>query len=148
MNKTYSAKPSDVKRDWFILDASEDTLGRVASKAAQLLTGKGKPMYTAHIDCGDYVIITNAENLKVTGNKMESIKYYHHSQYPGGLSTRTLKEQMVKNPAKAIQEAVRGMLPVNKLTADRMNRLKVYIGDTHKHEAQQPLKITLKKGDK
>ena len=148
MNKTYSAKPSEVKRDWYVIDASEDNLGRVASKAAQLLTCKGKPMFTAHIDCGDYVIITNAEKLKVTGNKMATIKYYHHSQHPGGLSTRTLQEQMIINPSKAIQEAVRGMLPVNKLTSERMNRLKVYNGEEHKHEAQQPFKLTLKKGDR
>ncbi len=148
MNRTYSAKPSEVKREWYVIDASEDTLGRIASKAAQLLTGKGKPMFTSHIDCGDYVIITNAANLKVTGQKTTSMKYYHHSQHPGGLSTRTLEEQMIKDPTKVILEAVRGMLPVNKLVSGRLERLKIYADAEHKHEAQQPTKLTFKKGDK
>ena len=146
MNKTYSAKPSEVERKWYLIDASDNTLGRISTTASKLLIGKGKAMFTSHIDCGDYVIIINADKLKVTGNKLTSKKYYHHSQHPGGLRTRTLSEQMDRNSTKVIIHAVRGMLPVNKLQAERLKRLKVYAGGEHQHQAQQPQLLSLKKG--
>ncbi len=144
--KTYSAKPTDVKRVWHILDASEIPLGRLSTVAATLLTGKQKPMFTKHIDCGDYVIIINADNLVVTGNKFEKKIYYRHSSYPGGLKSATLREQFDKDPGSIIQHAIRGMLPVNKLRKDRLARLKVYSGSEHNHEAQKPVKFSLKEG--
>lgn len=146
MKKTYSAKPTDVTRSWYVLDASEATLGRVSTRAAKLLLGKDKPMFTSHIDCGDYVIIVNTSKLKVTGNKMDDKNYYRHSMYPGGLHSRTLKEQMEINPNRILEHAIRGMLPNNKLLDDRLKRLKVYAGSDHNHEAQKPVSITLKKG--
>jgi large subunit ribosomal protein L13 len=144
MMKTYSAKPSDVTRAWYVLDASETTMGRVATQAARLLLGKIKPQFTAHIDCGDYVIIVNAQDLIVTGNKMETKRYYRHSGYAGALKERTLKQQMELDPTQAIIHAVRGMLPVNKLRDGRLERLKVYAGSDHKHEAQKPVVLSVK----
>lgn len=144
--KTYSAKPSDVTRKWYVVDASEATLGRVATRVAQLLTGKGKPMFTHHIDVGDYVIVVNTDNLQVTGNKMEDKMYYRHSNYPGGLTETQLKDKMATDSTDVILKAVRGMLPVNKLRADRLARLKIYAGLEHNHEAQKPEKLSLKEG--
>ena len=148
MNRTYSAKPSDVERKWYIIDASDNTLGRISTQAAKLLTGKDKPMFTKHIDCGDYVVVTNAGNLKVSGNKLKDKKYYHHSQHPGGLNTRTLGEQLNKDPAKVIAHSIRGMLPDNKLLDSRLKRLKIYSGSEHKHAPQQPIQLDLKPGAK
>lgn len=142
--KTYSAKPSDVTRTWYVIDASEAPMGRIATKAATLLTGKEKPMFTQHIDTGDYVVIINADKLVVTGDKMTKKMYYHHSHYPGGLKEATLAEKMVKDPTHALRHAIRGMLPVNKLRDGRLDRLKVYAGDQHNHEAQKPEAISLK----
>jgi len=142
--KTYSAKPSDVTRKWYVIDASETTLGRVATRAASLLLGKGKPQFTAHIDCGDYVIVINAKNLKVTGGKLTDKMYYRHSGFAGGLTERSLAEQLAADPTVVITAAVRGMLPVNKLRDDRLARLKVYAEASHNHEAQKPETITLK----
>jgi large subunit ribosomal protein L13 len=144
--KTYSAKPSDVTRKWYVLDASEVPLGRLATRAAKLLTGKDKPTFTKHIDCGDYVIVVNADKLVVTGNKLEDKMYYRHSGFPGGLKEATLKDVMAKDSTRAVEHAIRGMLPVNKLRADRLARLKIYGGDEHNHEAQKPEKLTLKAG--
>lgn len=144
--KTYSAKPNDVTRAWYVVDAADASLGRLATQIATLLTGKGKPQFTKHIDCGDYVVVVNAQNLKVTGDKTTSKKYYHHSGFPGGLRTRTLGEQMQLDATKVIEHAVRGMLPVNKLRDERLSRLKIYTGAEHKHEAQQPTVISLKEG--
>lgn len=146
MNKTYSAKPSEVKRDWYVIDASDETLGRISTRIATILLGKEKPMFTNHIDCGDYVIVVNAAKIKVTGNKIDDKKYYRHSQHPSGLHTRTFKEQMEKDPTVVIMKAVRGMLPINKLTAERLKRLKIYMEEDHQHEAQKPTKLALKKG--
>jgi large subunit ribosomal protein L13 len=143
--KTYSAKPSDVTRKWYVIDATEAPLGRVATVAASLLIGKGKPMFTHHIDTGDFVIIINAGNLVVTGKKMQDKMYYRHSQFPGGLTETTLADQMEKDPTAAITHAIRGMLPVNKLRDGRLARLKVYAGAEHKHEAQKPETLSLKK---
>lgn len=142
--KTYSAKPSEVERKWYVVDASELPLGRISTKVAELLTGKGKPMFTKHIDCGDYVIVVNAANLQVTGKKMEDKMYYKHSNYPGGLTETTLKYEMDKDPTKVIKQSIRGMLPVNKLRDDRLLRLKIYAGAEHEHAAQKPVTISLK----
>ncbi|MCA9324324.1 50S ribosomal protein L13 [Candidatus Saccharibacteria bacterium] len=144
MMKTYSAKPSDVTRAWYIVDASSNTLGRVSTEIAQLLTGKKKPMFTSHIDCGDYVVVINADNLKVTGQKVTDKVYYRHSGFPGGLKERTLQEQMAIDSTKVIEKAVYGMLPVNKLRDGRMMRLKVYSGAEHGHEAQKPVEYKIK----
>lgn len=138
MNKTYSAKPSDISRNWYVIDASTAPLGRIASTASFRLTGKHKPTYTAHIDGGDYVVIINAEKLVVTGNKLDAKKYYRYSGFPGGMKEATLSEKMDKSPTFAIENAVKGMLPKNKLTTERMKRLRVYTGDQHEHEAQKP----------
>jgi large subunit ribosomal protein L13 len=142
--KTYSAKPTDVTRQWYVIDATEAPMGRIATKAATLLTGKGKPMFTKHIDCGDYVIVINAASLKVTGDKAQQKLYYRHSGYPGGLHTATLAEKMAADPTKVLERAIRGMLPVNKLRTERLNRLKIYADAEHKHEAQQPKVISIK----
>jgi large subunit ribosomal protein L13 len=148
MKTTYSAKPSDVTRAWYVLDASEAPLGRVATKAATLLTGKGKPMFTKHIDCGDFVVIINAANTVVTGKKTTDKTYYHHSQYPGGLTELSFNEVMAKDPTKALFQAIRGMLPVNKLRDERLKRLKIYAGTEHTHAPQQPIAMSVKEGKK
>jgi large subunit ribosomal protein L13 len=144
--KTYSAKPSDITRKWYVLDASEAPLGRLATQAATLLTGKGKPQFTAHIDCGDFVVVINADKLVVTGNKLADKMYYHHSGYPGGLRETSLQDLMAKDATKAVIAAIRGMLPVNKLRDERLKRLKVYGGSEHQHQAQKPESLSLKKG--
>jgi len=144
--KTYSAKPKEVVRKWYVLDASQTTLGRVATKAATLLTGKGKPMFTHHIDCGDFVVVINAEKLVVTGDKLAQKTYYRHSGYPGNLRAVTLGDKLAKDPTDVLLRAIRGMLPVNKLRDGRLDRLKIYAGAEHKHEAQKPTVISLKEG--
>jgi large subunit ribosomal protein L13 len=142
---TYSAKPSDVTRKWYVIDASDATMGRVATKVATLLTGKGKPQFTQHIDCGDFVVIVNAANLKVSGNKLEDKMYYRHSGYPGGLKEASLKEVLAgSTPERALFEAIRGMLPVNKLRDGRLARLKIYQGAEHNHQAQKPEAVQVK----
>jgi large subunit ribosomal protein L13 len=141
--KTYSAKPSDVVRKWYVIDASKAPLGRIATRTAKLLFGKDKPMFTSHIDCGDYVVIINASQLQVTGNKLEDKKYYRHSGYPGNLKTMTLSEKLAKDPCDVIFQAVRGMLPKNKLMDERLKRLKIYATDEHGHEAQKPTKVSI-----
>src|SRR3954470_20313953 len=118
--KTFSAKPSDVTREWYVVDATDATLGRIATQVATLLTGKAKPQFTKHIDCGDFVVVINAADLKVTGSKLTTKKYYHHSGFPGGLRERTLQEQLDRDPTKVIEHAIRGMLPVNKLRDARL----------------------------
>jgi large subunit ribosomal protein L13 len=135
-------------RKWYVVDASEAPLGRVATQVATLLTGKGKPQFSHHIDCGDYVVVINTDNLKVTGDKLEQKMYYHHSHFPGGLKETPLKKQIEKDSTAAVIHAIRGMLPVNKLRDGRLLRLKVYPGSEHNHAAQKPETISLKKGDK
>jgi large subunit ribosomal protein L13 len=142
--KTYSAKPADVNRQWYVIDASEAPMGRLATQIAQLLTGKGKPQFTKHIDVGDYVIVINAAQTVATGDKRDKKVYYSHSNFPGGLKEATLAEKMIKDPGFAITHAVRGMLPVNKLRDARLQRLKVYAGSEHNHEAQKPTVISTK----
>jgi len=142
--KTFQAKPDDVNREWLLLDASEAPLGRLATKIATLLTGKGKPTFTKHIDMGDYVVVINADKLIVTGTKLEDKKYYRHSQYPGSLKTATLSEKLQKDPTDVIYLAVKGMLPKNKLMTERLKRLKVCVGDSHAHHGQTPKKVSVK----
>jgi large subunit ribosomal protein L13 len=144
--KTFSAKPTDVTREWYVVDAAEAPLGRVATRVATLLTGKGKPQFTKHIDTGDYVIVVNAAQLKVTGGKEDKKVYYRHSNYPGGLKEITLRKQMEKDPTEVLLHAIRGMLPVNKLRDARLARLKIYADADHKHEAQQPKTLSVKEG--
>lgn len=144
--KTYSAKPSDVTRKWYVIDASEAPLGRIATVAATLLTGKGKPQFTKHIDTGDYVIVVNADKLVVSGNKLETKMYYRHSGFPGGLTETTLKDKMIQDVTAPVVKAIRGMLPVNKLRDGRLDRLKVYAGSEHNHAAQKPEMISVKEG--
>jgi large subunit ribosomal protein L13 len=144
MLKTYSAKPTDVVRKWYVIDASDTTLGRIATEAATLLLGKGKPQFTKHIDCGDFVVIINAAQTKVTGDKMISKMYYSHSGFPGGLKESSLQDKMEKDPTFALTKAIRGMLPVNKLRDGRLARLKIYADGEHLHEAQKPELLSIK----
>ena len=142
--KTFSQKPADVTRKWYVIDASQAPLGRVSTMAARLLIGKDKPTVSAHVDGGDFVIITNAAQLKVTGNKLKAKIYYRHSGYPGNIRQRTLEEQLTIDPTTVILKAVRGMLPVNKLRPGRLARLKIYASEEHEHEAQKPETLSLK----
>ena len=142
--KTYSAKPADVTRKWYVLDASQAPIGRLSTVAARLLIGKDKPMVTSHVDCGDYVIVINTDQLIATGDKLNKKMYYHHSHFPGGLKSATLQEKMDKDSTEVIVKAIRGMLPVNKLRDGRLARLKVYAGSEHNHNAQQPTDFSLK----
>lgn len=139
--KTYSQKASEISREWWIIDAEKMPLGKLAVVIADKLIGKSKVTYTPHIDNGDYVIVTNAKNLVVTGNKLIDKKYYRHSGYPGGLKELRLEEVIEKDPSRAIKEAVKGMLPKNKLAAERMKRLRVFDGAEHSHVAQNPKEI-------
>ena len=139
--KTYSQKASEVKREWWVIDASSMPLGKLAVVIADKLMGKSKVTYTPHIDNGDYVVVTNAKKLVVTGEKMVQKKYYRHSGYPGGIKELKLEEVIEKDPSRAISEAVKGMLPKNKLLADRMARLRVFDGEEHAHTAQNPQNI-------
>lgn len=144
--KTYSAKPSEVTRAWYVIDAAEAPLGRISTKVAKLLTGKDKPMFTHHIDCGDFVIVVNADKLVVTGAKQEDKMYYHHSGYPGGLRETKLRDKMAQDSTEVVLHAIRGMLPVNKLRDERLKRLKIYAGAEHNHAAQKPVAISVKEG--
>ena len=128
-----------MQHNWVIVDASDKVLGRLASKIADKLRGKDKPIFTPHVDCGDFVVVVNAEKIKVTGNKFEDKKYYTHSLYPGGLKTKTFKDMNATKPEKVIELAVKGMLPKNKLSNQIIKKLKIYAGSEHPHEAQQPV---------
>ncbi len=139
--KTYSQKSSEIKREWYLIDASTLPLGKLAVVIADKLMGKSKVTYTPHIDNGDYVVVINAKNLKVTGDKMTDKTYYRHSGFPGGLKSLRLEEVIEKDPSYAIIEAVKGMLPKNKLAADRLARLRVFDGAEHTHTAQNPKEI-------
>lgn len=144
MKKTYSQKPSEVSRRWVLFDASELPLGRLATQIAKYLTGKYKPTYTPHIDGGDYVIVINSAQAVVTGNKEDNKKYYRHSGFPGALKEATLAEVRTKYPERIIEMAVKGMLPKNKLQAERLKRLRVFAGAEHDHTAQTPEKVEVK----
>ena len=136
--KTWNAKAEDVEREWFVVDAEGETLGRLATRIAETLRGKRKPEYTPHVDTGDFVVVVNAEKIQVTGNKLDQKRYYRHSGYPGGLRSRTLREQLDRQPAEVIRKAVKGMLPRNRLANRQITKLKVYAGPEHPHEAQNP----------
>ena len=139
--KTYSQKAKEIEREWWVIDAASMPLGKLAVIITDKLMGKSKVTYTPHIDNGDYVVVTNAKNLVVTGDKMLQKKYYRHSGYPGGIKELELREVIEKDASRAIRESVKGMLPKNKLTADRMARLRVFDGSLHDHEAQKPHNI-------
>jgi large subunit ribosomal protein L13 len=136
--RTYSTKPSEIEREWYVVDAEGQTLGRLASEIAKVLRGKHKPIYTPHLDTGDYVIVVNAEKIHVTGRKKDQKMYHRHSGYPGGLTSVTLRDQLKRHPTRVIHSAVKGMLPHNRLGRAMLKKLKVYAGDAHPHEAQQP----------
>ena len=139
--KTYSQKTSEIKREWWVIDASSMPLGKLAVIIADKLMGKSKVTYTPHIDNGDYVVVTNAKKLVVTGDKMLQKKYYRHSGYPGGIKELSLEEVVEKDASRAIREAVKGMMPKNKLEAERLKRLRVFDGEEHAHAAQNPKEI-------
>ena len=143
--KTYSAKLSEINREWFVIDAAEAPLGRVCTRVADILNGKYKPSFTKHVDCGDHVIVINSDKLIVTGNKRQAKIYYSHSQYPGSLKETMLKDQLNGDSTKVIFHAVRGMLPKNKLIDGRLKRLHIYKEETHNHQAQKPQKVSIKK---
>jgi large subunit ribosomal protein L13 len=136
--KTYTAKPREIEQAWRLVDADGQILGRLATEIADTLRGKNKPAYTPHVDTGDFVIVVNAEKVRVTGKKLEQKIYYRHSGYPGGLRERTLAEQLARRPEEVIRKAVKGMLPKNKLAAAQLRKLKVYAGPEHPHAAQNP----------
>ena len=140
--KTFMASPATIDRKWYVVDATDMTLGRLASEVAKVLRGKNKPIFTPHIDCGDNVIVINAEKIKVTGKKMDQKVYYHHSDYVGGLKEATLREKLAKKPEQVIELAVMGMLPKGPLGRQMFTKLHVYAGPEHKHEAQKPEVLT------
>jgi len=136
--KTWNAKPGEVPRHWYVVDADGQTLGRLATRIADTLRGKDKPEYTPHVDTGDFVVVVNAEKIAVTGKKLEQKRYYRHSGYPGGLRSRTLREQLDRRPTEVLRKAVKGMLPRNRLSRAQLTKLKIYAGPEHPHEAQAP----------
>ena len=145
MQKTWNAKPGELERRWYLVDAEGKTLGRLATQIADLLRGKGKAQYTPHVDTGDFVIVINAEKIAVTGKKLDEKLYYRHSGYPGGLRSRSLREQLERRPTEVLRKAVKGMLPRNRLARQQINKLKIYAGPEHPHEAQkpEPLEVTI-----
>ena len=141
--KTYNAKPGEVARDWYVVDATGLTLGRLATQIADTLRGKRKPQYTPHVDTGDFVVVVNAEKIHVTGSKLDQKRYYRHSGYPGGLRSRTLREQLERRPTEVIRKAVKGMLPKNRLARQQLTKLKVYAGPDKPHASQKPRPLNL-----
>ena len=142
--KSYMANPSTIERKWFIVDATGHTLGRLASEVANVLRGKNKPVFTPHVDTGDYVIIINAEKIKVTGKKLDQKIYYNHSDYVGGMKETTLKDMLAKKPTYVVEHAVKGMLPKGPLGRQMMSKLQGYAGENHGHEAQKPEVLEIK----
>ncbi len=136
--KTYVARPSTIKRDWFVVDADGQTLGRLATEIAKRLRGKHKPEYTPFMDTGDYIVVINASKIKVTGNKTSDKMYYHHTGYPGGIKSESFEKLLARKPEEVLEKAVRGMLPKGPLGRAMFRKLKVYAGETHNHVAQQP----------
>jgi large subunit ribosomal protein L13 len=136
--KTYNAKPGEIARDWYLVDAEGKTLGRIATQIADRLRGKGKTAFTPHFDTGDFVVVVNAEKIAVTGKKLDDKMYYRHSGYPGGLKVRPLREQLERRPTEVLRKAVKGMLPKNKLSRRQITKLKIYAGPEHPHSAQEP----------
>ena len=141
--RTYVTKPAEIERKWYVVDADGETLGRLASKIAVILRGKHKPIYSPSVDCGDYVIVLNAEKITVTGRRLDQKIYYRHSGYPGGLREITLRNQLEKYPTRPVELAVKGMLPKNKLGRKMFKKLKVYTGTEHPHQAQEPVELEL-----
>lgn len=144
MSKSYMANAQTIERKWFVVDATDLVLGRVSTEVASILKGKHKPTYTPHVDCGDYVIIVNAEKVALTGNKLDDKLYYRHSGYPGGLKSRTAKRMLELQPQKVLEKSIRGMLPKNRLGEDMYRKLYVYVGSEHPHQAQKPEVYTLR----
>jgi large subunit ribosomal protein L13 len=142
--RTYNAKPGEIERRWYIVDADGKNLGRLATQIADTLRGKTKPQYTPHVDTGDFVVVVNAEKIAVTGKKLDEKVYYRHSGYPGGLKQRTLREQLDRRPTEVLRTAVKGMLPKNRLAARQLTKLKIYAGPEHPHEAQAPKPLEVK----
>ena len=142
--KTFMASPATIDRKWYVVDAEGKTLGRLASEVAKVLRGKNKPIFTPHIDTGDYVIVVNADKVKVTGKKLDQKIYYHHSDYIGGMKETTLREMMNKHPERVIEYAVKGMLPKGPLGREMITKLHVYAGADHKHQAQKPEVLEIK----
>ena len=142
--KTYTAKPGEIERRWYVVDAEGQTLGRLATRIADTLRGKNKPQFTPHVDTGDFVVVVNAEKIAVTGKKLDEKIYYRHSGYPGGLKQRTLREQLDRRPTEVLRIAVKGMLPKNKLAARQLTKLKIYAGPEHPHTAQAPQPLEVK----
>src|SRR5687767_14024182 len=138
LQKTWTAKPGEVSRDWYVVDAEGKTLGRLATRIADTLRGKQKAQYTPHVDTGDFVVVVNAEKIAVTGKKLDEKLYHRHSGFPGGLRTRTLREQLDRRPTEVLRKAVKGMLPRNRLSRAQLTKLKIYAGPEYPHEAQDP----------
>ena len=147
MTKTYNAKPGEIERLWYVVDAEGKTLGRLATQIADTLRGKRKPQYTPHVDTGDFVVVVNAEKIRVTGKKMDEKMYYRHSGYPGGLRKRTLREELDRRPTEVLRKAVRGMLPRTRLGRAQLTKLKIYAGPEHPHDAQSPKALPLENGN-
>ncbi|MEA3376289.1 MAG: 50S ribosomal protein L13 [Anaerolineae bacterium] len=143
MKRTYVTKPEDIQRNWYVVDASGQTLGRLASEVARIVRGKHKPIYSPAVDAGDYVIVVNAEKIHVTGRKRDQKMYYRHSGYPGGLKEISLRRMLEEHPTRVIEHAVKGMLPKTKLGRKMIKKLKIYAGPDHPHEAQQPEPLEL-----
>lgn len=141
--RTYAPKPADIERQWYVVDAEGQTLGRVSTRIATILRGKHKPIYTPSVDTGDFVIVINADKIKVTGRRMDQKVYYHYSGYPGGLSSVVLRRQLQDHPTRVIEAAVRGMLPKNRLGRQMIRKLKIYAGPEHPHQAQQPVALAM-----
>src|SRR3954464_14227359 len=142
--KTYSAKPGEIQRDWYVVDAEGQTLGRLATQIADMLRGKGKPQYTPHVDTGDFVVVVNAEKIAVTGKKLDDKLYYRHSGYPGALRSRPLRDELQRRPTEVLRKAVKGMLPRNRLARAQIKKLKIYAGPEHPHAAQAPEPLEVK----
>ena len=136
--KTISAKREDIKRDWYVVDAEDQVLGRLASRVASILRGKHKPVFTTHVDTGDFVVVVNADKIKVTGSKLSNEVYYHHTGYPDGLKSKTMGKFLKEKPEEFVRSSIRGMLPKNKLGRAMLKKLKIYRGPEHPHEAQEP----------
>ena len=142
--KTWNAKPGEIERRWYLVDAEGQTLGRLATQIADTLRGKRKPQYTPHVDTGDFVVVVNAAKITVTGNKLDDKLYHRHSGYPGGLRSRPLRDELERRPTEVIRKAVKGMLPRNRLARQQLTKLKVYAGPQHPHEAQAPRPLEVK----
>jgi large subunit ribosomal protein L13 len=141
--RTFTGREAEIEREWYVVDAQGQTLGRLASRIAPILRGKHKPIYSPHQDCGDFVVVVNAEKVRVTGRKLDQKFYHRHSGYPGGLTSISLRDQLAKHPERVLESAIRGMLPKSKLGRRMFKKLKVYAGDSHPHQAQQPKPLEL-----